>query len=75
MTSMTKKLLERVASLRQQDQAELAEHVREIEARRTGEYVLTDREWMDLQEGIAQADHREFVPDDIVAEADKRHGL
>lgn len=40
-----------------------------------GVYYLTDEEWADLQEGIAQADRREFVPDEVVAEADKRHGI
>ncbi len=45
------------------------------EARRTGVYVVSDEEWADLQEGIAQADRREFVPDDVVAKADKRHGV
>jgi hypothetical protein len=49
---------------------ELAEYAREIEARRTGVYVLSDGEWADLQEGIAQADRGEFVPDDVVATAD-----
>ena len=75
MTPTTKTLLEQVVSWPQQDQDELAEYAREIEARRTGVYVLSDEEWADLQEGIAQADQGEFVPDDIVAKADKRHGV
>jgi hypothetical protein len=68
----TKALLEQVASWPEQDQDELAEYAREIEARRAGVYVLSDEEWTDLQEGIAQANRREFVPDDVVAKADKR---
>ena len=72
---MTKTLLEQVASWPEQDQAELVEYAREIEARCTGVYVVSDEEWADLQEGIAQADRREFVPDDVVANADKRHGV
>jgi hypothetical protein len=75
MTPTTKTLLEQVAAWPQQDQDELAEYAREIEARRTGVYVLSDEEWADLQEGIGQADRREFVPDDVVAKADKRHGV
>jgi predicted transcriptional regulator len=75
MRSTTKKLLEQVASWPEQDQEELAEYAREIEARRTGVYVVSDDEWADLQEGIAQADRGEFVPDDVVAKADKRHGV
>jgi hypothetical protein len=75
MTPSTEALLEQVASWPQQDQDEIAEYAREIEARRTGIYVLSDEEWADLQEGIAQADRDEFVPDEVVAAADKRHGL
>jgi predicted transcriptional regulator len=73
--STTKKLLDQVASWPEQDQDELAEYAREIEARRTGVYVVSDEEWADLQEGIAQADRGEFVPDEVVAKADERHGL
>jgi hypothetical protein len=40
-----------------------------------GVYYLSDEEWADVQEGIAQADPREFVPDEVVAEADKRLGM
>ena len=72
MTPSTKTLLERVASWPEQDQDELAEYACEIEARRTGIYVLSDEEWAYLEEGIAQADRRELVPDDVVANADKR---
>ena len=75
MTPTIKTLLEQVASWPQQDQDELAEYAREIEARRNGVYVVSDEEWADLQEGIAQADRGEFVPDDVVAAADKRHGV
>jgi hypothetical protein len=35
--------------------------------------VLSDEERVDLQEGIAQTDRGEFVPDDVVTKADKRH--
>jgi predicted transcriptional regulator len=75
MTPTTKTLLEQVASWPEQDQDELAEYAREIEARRTGIYVLSDEEWEDLQEGLAQADRGELVPDEVVAKADKRHGV
>jgi len=70
-----KEVLERVETWPQEDQEALAEYAREIEARRSGVYVLSDEEWSGLQEGIAQADRREFVSDEVVAEADKRHGI
>jgi hypothetical protein len=55
MSPTTKALLEQVASWPEQDQDELAEYAREIEARLAGVYVRSDEEWADLQEGIAQA--------------------
>ena len=75
MTPMTRKLIERVANANwpEEDLAELEEAAREIEARRSGVYVLSDEEWTDLQEGMAEANRGEFVPDNVVAEADKRH--
>jgi len=56
-----------------EDQEELAEFAREIEARRTGVYIMSDAEREAVQEGLAQADRGEFVSDDIVAKADQRH--
>jgi hypothetical protein len=56
-----------------EDQEELAEYAREIEARRTGTYVMSDAERAAVREGLAQADRGEFVADDVVAGADKRH--
>jgi predicted transcriptional regulator len=57
-----------------EDQEELAEYAREIEARRTGVYVMSDEERIAVRQGLAEVDRGEFVPDDVVAEADKRHG-
>jgi hypothetical protein len=45
MTPMTRKLIERVANWPEEDLAELEEAAREIEARRSGVYVLSDEEW------------------------------
>ncbi len=43
----------RVASRPDEDIAELEELAREIEARRTGVYVINDAEWTELQESCA----------------------
>jgi hypothetical protein len=75
MTPLAKTLLDRVASWPDEDVAELDELAREIEARRTGVYVIGDDEWADLQEGIRQAERKEFVSDEVLAEADKRHSV
>jgi predicted transcriptional regulator len=56
-----------------EDQEALLEYVREIEARRTGVYVMSDAERAAVHEGLAEADRGEFVADDVIARADKRH--
>jgi hypothetical protein len=56
-----------------EDQEALAEFAREIEARRSGTYVMSDGERAAVREGLAQADQGKFVADDVVAKADKRH--
>jgi predicted transcriptional regulator len=75
MSPSTKRLLEQVESWPKEDQEELAEYAREIEARRTGTYTMSDDERAAVGRGLAQADRGEFVADDVVAEADKRHDL
>jgi hypothetical protein len=72
-TTALKDVLKRAEAWPQEDQDELAEYAREIQARRTGVYVMTDDEREAVLKGLAEADRGEFVPDDVVAEADKRH--
>jgi hypothetical protein len=64
-------VLERVRSWPQEDQQELAELIREIEARRTGVYVLNEEE----REAIAKARREPFVSDEDVEAFWKRHGI
>ena len=60
MTPMTKNLFEQVISWPQEDQQELAEYAREIEARRSGMYRATPEELRAIDEadqsGIASAE-------------------
>ena len=74
MSPGTKTLLEQVQSWPIEDQEELAEFAREIEARRSSIYSMSDAERAAVKEGLAQANRGEFVPDDVVTKADKRHG-
>lgn len=55
-------VLEEVRSWPQQDQEELAEVAREIEARRTGQYRTTPEE----REAIARASQGPLVPEDEI---------
>ena len=66
--------MEYAATWPREDQEELVEYAREIEARRSGIYTMSDDERISVAKGMAQADRGEFVSDELVAEADKRHG-
>jgi len=57
-------VLESVRSWPVEDQEELIELAREIQARRTGVYVMTDDERAAVREGLEQARWGEFVPDE-----------
>lgn len=72
-TKALKEVLEHAATWPVEDQNELAEYAREIEARRTGVYTMSDDERASVSKGLAEADRGEFVSDEMVAEADKRH--
>jgi predicted transcriptional regulator len=74
-TKALKDLMDQAATWPPEDQNELAEYAREIEARRTGIYTMSDEERVAVGKGLAEADRGEFVSDELVVEADKRHGL
>jgi hypothetical protein len=66
---MTKELLERVESWSPEDQEELAEYVREIEARRTGVYHATSDELDAIDEALGQVARREIASEEEVEAA------
>jgi len=68
-------VLENVRSWPEQDQEELAELAREIEARRSGVYVMSDEERAAVQAGLDQARRGEFVPDDQMDAFWKKYGV
>jgi len=74
MNKILKEMIEHAETWPVEDQEELVEYAREIEARRTGVYTMSDDERAAVGKGLAEADRGEFVPDEIMAEADKRHG-
>jgi hypothetical protein len=71
MNTAVKKILEKVSSWPEEDQQELAEVAREIEARRSGIYVLND----DERAAIAEARKDAFASEQEVAAFWKRHGI
>jgi len=70
MNATVKNILERAASWPEEDQEELAALAREIEARRTGVYRLSD----DEKAAIDSARRSALVSDDGVAAFWKRYG-
>lgn len=64
MSPGTKTLLERVQSWPEEDQEELAEVAREIEARRSGLYRLSDEERTAVRAGRDAARRDDFIPED-----------
>lgn len=72
MNRILKEVMEHAETWPLEDQQELAEYAREIEARRTGVYMMSDEERVAVLQGLAEADRGEFVSDEILAEADKR---
>ena len=68
-------VLNSVRSWPQEDQEELVELAREIEARRTGIYVMNDEERAAVREGSEQAVRGEFVPDDEMNAFWKKYGV
>ena len=73
MTKTLRELLAHAETWPREDQDELAEYAREIEARRTGIYSMSGDERAAVAKGLAEADQGKFVSDETVTEADKRH--
>ncbi len=77
MANMTrdqaKMLAERVASLPPEAQEELLHALQRIEAKHQGPYHVDEDEWAAIQEGIAQSDRGEYVPDEQMAAFFKQH--
>ncbi len=71
MNSAVKDILQKVAGWPDEDQEELAELAREIEARRNGIYQLSDAE----RTAIADARRGAFASDEQATAFWKRHGI
>ncbi len=74
MISALKQMLQTIESWPLDDQEALAEAAREIEAQRTGVYVMSPEEESAIEEGLAQADRGELASDDEIDAVWRRHG-
>lgn len=75
MAKALKEIIEHAETWPEEDQVALADYAREIEAQRTGMYVMSDDERAAVDEGVAQARRGTFVPDDEMAAFWKKHGV
>jgi predicted transcriptional regulator len=64
MSPKVRDILQRAELWPEEDQEELANVARVIEARRSGVYRLSDEERAAVREGMAAARRGDFVPDD-----------
>jgi hypothetical protein len=69
MTLTAKQLLEQLESWPPEDQEELAEYARQIEARRAGVYHATPEELQAIDEATAELDRGEVASDSEVRAA------
>jgi predicted transcriptional regulator len=67
MTATTKNLLDKIASWPPEDQEELAQYAREIEARRIGVYRLNEAEQQGIERGLKAMREGKFASDERVA--------
>lgn len=56
-------------------QEEAVETLLTLEEQGTGIFHISDDVWADMQEGLDQAERREFVSDEDMAKANKRLGI
>ena len=75
MSPATKKLLEQVESWPEEDQEELAQYAREIEARRRGIYTVDEEEEAAIGRGLAELDRGEWVSEEEMRSFWKRCGV
>jgi predicted transcriptional regulator len=75
MTKMLEEAIKKIRELPAADQDEAAAMLLSVASKR-GELVqLDDETRAAIREGLAQARRGEFIPDEVVAKADRRHGI
>ena len=75
MPQTARDILRRIESWPQEDQEELAELAREIEARRSGLYPLDEEEEAAIREGLAELNRGDWVDEEEMNAFWKRCGV
>lgn len=75
MTKLLEEVIAKVRALPEEDQDALAALLLAATKADASGVPLDKRTLAAIREGLAQAERGEFVPDDVVAQSDKRHGI
>jgi predicted transcriptional regulator len=75
MTKRLEEVIAKVRALPEEDQDALAALLLAVTNADASAVPLDEATRAAIREGLAQAERGECVPDEVVAEADKRHGI
>ena len=75
MTKLLEEVIAKVRALPEEDQDALATLLLAVTNADASSVPLDDRTLAAIREGLAQAERGEFVPDEVVAQSDKHHGI
>ena len=75
MTKLLEQAIAKVRELAEEDQDAIAVAVLSMTIADASTFPIDAETRAAIREGLAQAERGEFVDDDIVAEADQRHGI
>lgn len=75
MTKLLEQAINKVRELPDEDQEAVAMVMLTMAGADAPTIKLDDETRAAIREGVAQAERGEFVPDEVIAEADKRHGI
>jgi hypothetical protein len=75
MTKLLEQAIAKVRELPEEDQEAVAAIMLSMAGADSPIVHLDDATRAAIREGMAQAERGEFVADDVIAQADKRHGL
>jgi predicted transcriptional regulator len=74
-TKLLEKAIDKVRELPEEEQEAVAAVMLQMAGADAPLVQLDDETRAAVREGLAQAERGEFVPDEVVAKASKRHGL
>lgn len=75
MTKLLDKAIARARALPEDDQDALAAVLLSLTEADASVVPLDEKTRAAIREGLAQAERGEFVPDEVIAESDERHGI